>query len=61
MTAQVNQYDSQNRPHGVWEWYWADGTLWQRAHYHHGKLHGIWEYYFTDGIPYFKKYFLTIK
>jgi antitoxin component YwqK of YwqJK toxin-antitoxin module len=61
MTAQVNQKDPQGRPHGVWEDYYTDGTLWWKCHFHHRKLHGLWEVYREDGTPYLKRYFLTIK
>jgi antitoxin component YwqK of YwqJK toxin-antitoxin module len=61
MTAQVNQYDSEGRRHGVWEGYWANGTLWQKEHWLHGNLHGLRERYQPDGTPKWKDYYLTIK
>jgi antitoxin component YwqK of YwqJK toxin-antitoxin module len=49
MTEQINQYDSQGREHGVWEWYWSNGNLMWREHYLHGKKHGLWEGYRPTG------------
>jgi antitoxin component YwqK of YwqJK toxin-antitoxin module len=48
MTHQVNQYDAEDRPHGVWSDYWEDGTLRWRARYLRGELH-IYEHYWEDG------------
>jgi hypothetical protein len=61
MTAQVNQHDPQGREHGVWEDYWANGTLWWRRHYLHGKGYGLSEWYKRTGTLRTKEYFLTIK
>ena len=61
MTAQVNQLDSQGEQHGVWEWYWGDGTLLWKGHYHHGKVDRLQEAYWTNGTPYLKEYHLNIK
>jgi antitoxin component YwqK of YwqJK toxin-antitoxin module len=49
MTQQIIQYDSEGKPHGTWEDYYTDGTLWWRTHYHHGKEHGVREGYCKDG------------
>jgi antitoxin component YwqK of YwqJK toxin-antitoxin module len=49
MTEPINQYDSEGRPHGVWERYRKDGTLWWRNHYLHGKLHGLSVNYYEAG------------
>jgi hypothetical protein len=61
MTEATNQYDSEGRPHGVWEYHWPNGTLWLRHHYLHGKAHGLYESHRRDGTLYFKRYYLTIK
>jgi antitoxin component YwqK of YwqJK toxin-antitoxin module len=61
MTETINQYDSEGRPHGVWELYWPNGSLHWREHYLRGKLHGLWENYWPNGTPYFKRYSLAIK
>jgi antitoxin component YwqK of YwqJK toxin-antitoxin module len=49
MKELINQRDAEGRPHGVWERYHSDGTLWWREHWHHGKRHGVWEWYRPDG------------
>ena len=49
MKELINQHDAEGRPHGLWEYYYPDGTLWWRAHWHHGKGHGVWEGYWHDG------------
>jgi hypothetical protein len=61
MTAQVNQLDSQGRPHGVWEKYLKPGSPWWRGRYLHGQKHGLWEWYWADGTPSYKLYHLNIK
>jgi antitoxin component YwqK of YwqJK toxin-antitoxin module len=61
MTVPTNQYDSEGRPHGVWESYWPNGTPWWRGHWLHGKLHGLLEEYYKDGTVEGKKYYITIK
>jgi antitoxin component YwqK of YwqJK toxin-antitoxin module len=59
--AQINQYDSEDRHHGVWEGYYPDGTLWRRRHYHHGKLKGIDKFWNQQGEVKTKRYHLVIK
>ena len=61
MIAQVNQYDSEGRPHGIWEDHWGNGSLWWKLRFLHDKLHKLSETYYPDGTVYFKRYFLTIK
>jgi antitoxin component YwqK of YwqJK toxin-antitoxin module len=61
MTAPINQFDSQDRRHGVWEWYRSDGTLWCKYNYQHGTLRGVGEWYHPDGTLARKRYYLTIK
>jgi antitoxin component YwqK of YwqJK toxin-antitoxin module len=61
MTAPINQFNAQGRPHGVWENYRGNGILMWRGYYLHGKLHGLCEWYRVDGTLYFKRYYLTIK
>ena len=61
MTTPTNQRDSEGRPHGVWEGYWPNGTLWRRRHYMHGKPHGLWETYHENGAPSWKEYYIRIK
>jgi hypothetical protein len=60
MTAPINQRDSQNRPHGVWEHYWRDGTLQWRVRFLHGNQYGLESY--NGRVTAFKKvYHLNIK
>jgi antitoxin component YwqK of YwqJK toxin-antitoxin module len=61
MTEHINQTGSEGRLHGVWKWYYSDGTLGLREHYMHGKAHGLWERYRQAGTIYFKVYHITIK
>ena len=61
MTHTTNQKDPQGRPHGVWELYHTDGTLWERGHWLHGVLHGLWGLYRTNGTPTSKRYHLNIR
>jgi antitoxin component YwqK of YwqJK toxin-antitoxin module len=61
MTKKTNQYDSQGNRHGVWEHYYANGSLWWRAHFLNGKHHGTREWYHSDGRPQGKGYYLRIK
>ena len=50
MKELINQLDAEGRRHGVWEgYYWGNGTLRWRAHFHHGKWHGVWEGYYSNG------------
>jgi antitoxin component YwqK of YwqJK toxin-antitoxin module len=49
MKELINQHDLEGRPHGLWEDYWRNGTLWYRGHWHHGRRHGVWERYHSDG------------
>jgi antitoxin component YwqK of YwqJK toxin-antitoxin module len=49
MTEPINQFDAQGRWYGVWEAYWANGTLMWRRHYLHGKLHGLSVNYYESG------------
>jgi antitoxin component YwqK of YwqJK toxin-antitoxin module len=49
MKERINQHDAEGRHHGAWEWYYSNGTLSWRGHYHHGKSHGVWEDYRSDG------------
>jgi antitoxin component YwqK of YwqJK toxin-antitoxin module len=61
MTEQVNQRDTQGKPHGIWKYYYLDGTLWWKAHWHHGKVDRLQESYWTNGTPHLKEYHLNIK
>jgi antitoxin component YwqK of YwqJK toxin-antitoxin module len=61
MITPTNQYDSEGRPHGVWEDYLEDGTLSWREYYRHGKPYGASELYHHADTPYLKRYFLAIK
>ena len=37
MSELINQHDPQGRPHGVWEGYRPDGTVWGREYWLHGQ------------------------
>ena len=52
----VNQRDAEGRPHGLWEGYYPNGTLFSRAHWHHGKWHGVWEWYYSDGTLWWREH-----
>jgi antitoxin component YwqK of YwqJK toxin-antitoxin module len=60
MTRQVNQRDLEGKLHGVWEYYYRDGTVW-RCRFVHGKSIGLWENYYADGTSSWKDYYLSIK
>lgn len=55
MKKDINQYDSQKLPHGIWEVYYEDGALCWKDNYLHGKLHGICEEYNPNGTLYSRK------
>ena len=58
----INQRDLQGNQHGVWEHYYADGTLWWRERYHHGKPYGVSElYYYYGGTTLNKCYHLSVR
>ena len=58
MKKLINQRDAEGRPHGVWEgYYYSDGTLGWREHYHHGKEHGVWEDYYRNGILWLRAHY----
>jgi antitoxin component YwqK of YwqJK toxin-antitoxin module len=57
MKFEINQLDSEGRPHGVWEYYYTNGTLWWRVHYHHDKQNGVWESYYEDGTLEWRRHY----
>jgi hypothetical protein len=60
MRKLINQRDSQNRPHGVWELYCSGGTLQWRGRFLHGNPRGLESYWGL--VTAFKKvYYLNIK
>ena len=50
----MNQYDENEKPHGLWESYHPNGQLYYKGEYRHGKEHGLWEYYWSDGKLHYK-------
>ena len=61
MTEQINQLDSQNRPHGVWKSYRPDGTLYGINRYYYGMPRGVWEFYLSNKRLVWKQYHIRIK
>ena len=61
MTDKINQYDSEGKQHGIWEYYYSDGKLRLRCNYLHGQLHGKWEDYRADGTRIWKENYIRDK
>ena len=57
MKERINQRDAEGRCHGVWEWYYSDGTLRWKEHWHHGKLHGVSEVYYSNGTLEWRRHY----
>ena len=41
--------DENGKQHGLFEWWWVNGTQMQRENYEHGKRHGLCEGWNRDG------------
>jgi antitoxin component YwqK of YwqJK toxin-antitoxin module len=54
MKRLIKQLDAGRKKH---EWYHTDGTLWMKAHFHHGKRHGVVEYYWSDGTLAWRRHY----
>jgi antitoxin component YwqK of YwqJK toxin-antitoxin module len=45
----INRYDSENKQHGTWKWFYTDGILQSEGVYKHGLKNGIFKYYDSKG------------
>ena len=43
-----NQYKN-DKPHGLWEYYYANSKVCFKGNYKNGKRHGLWEHYYHNG------------
>ena len=47
--VRINQYDSEGRRQGYWEYYYSNGNLSSKGNYINGKNDGVWEFYWNNG------------
>jgi len=59
MTEIKNQYNSEGKKDGYWEWYYNNGTLMCRGNYINGDYDGYWEEYYGDGNTWSKGNFIN--
>jgi antitoxin component YwqK of YwqJK toxin-antitoxin module len=58
----INRYDPENKQHGVWKWFYADGVIQLEGVFKHGLKNGIFKYYDTKGnLKTIEKYVDDIK
>jgi antitoxin component YwqK of YwqJK toxin-antitoxin module len=45
----INRYDAENKQHGIWKWFYANGIIQLEGVYKHGLKNGFFKYYDTEG------------
>jgi antitoxin component YwqK of YwqJK toxin-antitoxin module len=48
-SMKINQYDEDDKRHGLWQDYYSTGQIYFKGKYKNGKEHGPWETYEYGG------------
>jgi len=54
----IKPYNDKGKPHGLWEWYYSDGSVWSKGFYNNGKEVGYEEFYLNKNDKLNKKYYI---
>jgi len=58
MNKDITPINKDGKPHGYWEYYYANGNLTYKGNFINGQEDGLWEWYHSNGQLYSKEYYI---